>query len=202
MKKIHFLLLMLLLAVGTVFAQDEEYEGMTGTDTPEYLESSDTGKCFVFSEYVVKTDQNDDEGDNISVYKRRASTSAEDACETGSKSYLYVPDADNNAFFGLAGPYMFIDSGTSVESRGLEVYNLTSRKSVYTTSYSGDPKLVNFSFILYDASSDKAGPIRTCKEAAMWKREGGGVGWVQGKRLDLQTLRETNVGRLHCIYMQ
>ena len=201
--KCSLLLLAFILAgTNSVFAQDEENNGMKGTETPSFQESSDAEKCFVFSKYVVKTIQNEDGGEKISVYRRDASTSAEDACQTTGRAYLNVNDSDNYFFYGLSGSLLFIDSGTSVESRGLEIYNLTSRKSIFNESYTGDPKLVGGRFVSFDSPSDKKGPLRTCKEAAKWKRDGGGVGWVQGQKLDLQTMKLINVGVLRCVYMQ
>src|SRR5438067_2032633 len=117
MKNIRFLPLILFLALGTVFAQDEKYEGMAGSETPAFNTYSDAGNCFVFGAYVVKTDKNDADGENVGVYKLGASTSGESACQTKGDAYLYIKDSDNNAFFGISGAYLFIDSGTSVESR-------------------------------------------------------------------------------------
>jgi hypothetical protein len=202
MKKICYVSLILLVSVWMVFAQTEKYDGMKGTETPTFQTSSNAGKCFVFSEYVVKTDQIDADGENISVYKRGTSASAKSACQTKGKAYLYIKDADNNSFYGLLGAYLFVDSGTSVDSRGLEIYNLTSRKSIITKGYMGDAKLVERNFVIFDSPSDKKGSLKTCKEAAKWKRDGGGVGWMQSKKLDLQTLKEISVGGLRCYYME
>lgn len=176
---------------------------MNGTETPMFQESSETGRCFVFNKYVVKTVQNEDAGEIISVYSREASISAKIACQTTDKpAYLVVNDFDDQFFYGVFGSLLFIDSGTSVESRGLQIFDLTSRKSVFNDSYSGDPKLVGGRFIVFDSPSEKKGSLTTCKQAAKWKRDGGGVGWIQVKRLDIQTLKVINVGSLRCIYMQ
>lgn len=197
------LLLVAFVVAGTVAvsAQDEDFNGMKGTETPLFQESSGAGRCLVFSKYVVKTIQGEDIGESVSVYKRGAATSLESSCQTANPAYLEVNDSENY-FYGLSGSRLFIDSGTSVESRGLEIYDLGSRKSIFNESYSGDAKLVDGKFVVFDSPSDRKGPLKTCKEAAKWKRDGGGVGWVQGKRLDLQTLKVINVGTLRCIYMQ
>jgi hypothetical protein len=202
MKTIYLLHMTLIVFSVSIFAQTDEYQGMAGTERPVFHESSETRKCYVFNEYVIKTNQPSGEGDDISVYKRVASTGSKNACRTTGKAYLFIKDSDNNSFFGIAGNFLFVDSGTSVESRGLEVYDLTSRRRVVADSYSETIKLVGDRFVVYDAPSDKKGPIKTCKEAAKWKREGGSVGWVQGKKLDLQTLKQVNTGPLHCVYVQ
>ncbi len=191
------------LAAGTVFAQDEEYNVMKGTETPVFHKPSDTGKCYVFSEYIVKTEQSEDGGENIAVYKRGTSTSAKSACQTKGDEYQSIKDSDNNNFYGLSGSLIFIDSGTSVESRGLEIYNLTSGKTITNLEYRDEATLVEGRFVVDDSPSVKKGLLKTCKEAAKWKRDGGGgVGWVQGKKLDLQTLKEISVSALRCVYMQ
>ncbi len=202
MKKIRFLPLIMFLAAGIAFAQDEEYKGMNGTAKPSFQKSSDTGTCFIFREYVVKTTQNEGEGENVAVYKQKSTTNGESGCKTTGEPNIYIEDFANNSFFGISGAYFFIDTGTSVESRELLIYSLATGDSIMTESYSGDPKVTEGRFVIFDSPSDKKGPLATCKEAAKWKREGGGVGWVQGKKLDLQTLKKVSVGGLRCVYMQ
>ena len=202
MKKAYYLLIIMLMIGTTVIAQDNGSEVMAGTERPAYQQSSDTTKCFVFGEYVVKTSQPEGEGDDISIYRRVSSNNPKNECKTKGKPYLLIKDSDNNSFFGIAKNFLFVDSGTSVESRGLAVYNLASRRSVVTEGYTENIKLVGDRFVIYDTPSEKRGLIKACKEAAKWKREGGGVGWVQGMKLDLQTLTRTKIGGLRCVYME
>ena len=202
MKKTCFLYLISILAAGTLSAQEEKYEAIKGSETPAFQRFSDAGNCFVFGKYVVKTARNEDEGENISVYIRNTATSAEGACRTKGSPHLEIKDSDNNSFYGLSGNYVFVDSGTSSDSRGLDIYNLISRRSIYSAGYLGDAKLTEARFISFDSPSDKKGSIGICKEAAKWKRQGGGVGWMQGKKLDLQTLKVMSVGTLRCYYME
>jgi hypothetical protein len=198
---IFLLMLALTLAVMTQ-AQSNQYEAVKGAETPQYSRSSDAGNCFVFASYVVKTDHVDADGENISVFKRAPSTNAKAACSVKGKSYLRIPDADNNSFYGLYGTYLFVDSGTSVDSRGLDVYDLVSRKTIANEGYMNDAKLVSGRFLMFDTPTDRKGPIIACPQAAKWKRQGGGVGWLQGKKLDLQTMKKTTVGTLRCYYME
>lgn len=197
-----FWMLLACTVAGPVFAQDGDYSGMKGTETPAFKEYADTGTCFVFSKYVVKMLPVEAGEGKIAVYKRGAATAVKGACQTSDRPYLDVNASDNDYFYGLSGSLLFIDSGTSVESRGLEIYDLISRKSIFNESYTGDPKFVGGRFVFFDSPSDRKGPLKTCREAAKWIREGGGVGWVQGKKLDIQTLKLINVGALRCIYMQ
>jgi hypothetical protein len=200
LRLIGSLTLTVLAVAGIAQAQDESALVMTGTETPESHTSGESGECFVFAKYVIKTSPSEDAGANISVYKRVPA--AENPCDTSGNALLYVADSDNNSFFGLSGKYMFVDMGTSADSHSFDIYDFSLHKSVLSQGYMGDPKLVSGRFLVFDSPSDKKGLISTCKEAAKWKRQGGGVGWVQGKKLDLQTLTAVNVGTLRCVYLE
>jgi len=192
--------LIFLASAGIARAQDKALLVMPGTETPESHTSGESGECFVFEKYVIKTNPSEDGGANISVYQR--GPTAGNACGTSGDAWLYVADSDNNSFFGLSGKYMFVDMGTSVDSRNFDIYDFSLHKSVLSQGYSGDPKLVAGRFLIFDSPSDKKELMSTCKDATKWKRQGGGVGWVQGKKLDLQTLTSVNVGTVKCVYME
>jgi len=192
--------LIFLASAGIARAQDKALLVMPGTETPESHTSGESGECFVFEKYVIKTNASEDGGANISVYKRGPAVG--NACDTSGDAWLYVEDSDNNSFFGLSGKYMFVDMGTSVDSRNFDIYDFSLHKSVLSQGYSGDPKLVAGRFLIFDSPSDKKELMSTCKDATKWKRQGGGVGWVQGKKLDLQTLTSVNVGTVKCVYME
>ena len=197
------LLLTLLASTGIVStAQPDKYVAVKGSETPQFSRYSEAGNCFVFAGYIVKTDHIDADGDNISVFKRSPSTTAKSACSAKGAAYLRVPDEDNNSFYGVYEKYLFVDSGTSVDSRGLDIYDLTSRKKIFSDGYMNDAKLVGDRFLIFDAPTDKKGPIKACPQAAKWKREGGGVGWLQSQQLDLQTFKKTTIGAVHCYYME
>lgn len=157
-------------------------------------------KCLVFSSYVIKTVKNEVTGEKVAVYKREASADAESACQTRGQAILDVSEDTNNYFYGLSGQLLFIDNGSSQDARALQIYDLSTRKSIFHEPVLGTrPKLVDGKFIVFDARSDKEGAIKTCKDAAQWKREGLRIRWAQTKRLDLQTMKSTNVGALRCV---
>lgn len=186
-------------SINAVHAQDAV---MKGTETPLFKNNTDTTECFVFNQYVVKTIVSTDfNGGDISIYKRPGSINANSACKA-KLPFLFTIKSDENIFFGLSGAYLFIDSGTSPEERGLEIYNLNTRKSIFSTTYngSGEPKLVQGRFVIYDSPSEKKDSLKTCKEAAKWGRNN--IGWVQGKKLDLQTMKEVSPGGLRCVYVE
>jgi hypothetical protein len=201
-RTIFLMTLLLSLTPIVSVAQSDKYVAVKGSETPQFSRSSDAGNCFVFADYIVKTDHIDADGDNISVFKRSPSTNAKSACSVKGTPYLRVLDADNNSFYGIYEKYLFVDSGTSVDSRGLDVYDLVSRKSMVSEGYMNDAKLLKGRFLVFDAPTDKKGPIKACPQAAKWKRQGGGVGWLQSHQLDLQTLKKTTIGTLRCYYME
>ena len=175
---------------------------MKGTEKAISRQSDDNGACFVFKEYVVKTVSGEDVGEDVLVYKRTAATNPTAYCKTKALPYLKIKNPDANYFIGLSDGFLFIDSGTSVESRGLEIYNLNTKKSVYSTAYHDSVELQNGRFVLYDKVSEKSGAIKTCPEAAKWKKEGLSIGWVINTKIDLTTLKETSSGVLHCVALQ
>ena len=137
-------------------AQEEAPIVMPGTEPPVSHSAGDNGECFVFAKYVVKTNPSEDGGANVSLYKR-SSSSEDDPCQISGDAWLYVADSDNNSFFGISGRYLFIDMGTSSDSRDLDVYDLSLHKPILSQSYSGDPKVADGHFLLFDAPSDKKG---------------------------------------------
>jgi hypothetical protein len=129
-KSLHLIGLLGLLslaAIGSALAQDDAPLVMPGTEPLVAHSAGENTECFVYAKYVVKTAASEDGGSNVSVYKRE---SPGDACETEGDRWLYVEDADNNSFFGISGKYLFIDMGTSVESRTIDIYDLGQQKSV------------------------------------------------------------------------
>lgn len=202
MKNILPVLLFLIIGFSTnaVFAQDEAL--MKGTETPGFKTKTDTTRCLVFNQYVVKTVSGEDVGENISVYKRAASTNANAGCKAKNALLFSIKNPDANYFIGLAGNYLFIDSGTGADVRGLEIYNLTTRKSMFSSDYHDSVKLLQDRFVMFDKISAKKGLIKSCKQAAEIKRNGSIPGWVQDTKLDLQTMKTTSIGALRCYAME
>ena len=185
------------LAIILVSCSNSETTSIPGTET-----KTDTTQCFVFNQYVVKTASGEDVGENISVYKRAGSTNANAGCKAKNALLFTIKNPDANYFIGLAGNYLFIDSGTGADVRGLEIYNLTTRKSVFSGDYHDSVKLLQDRFVMFDKISAKKGILKNCKQAAEIKRNGSIPGWVQDTKLDLQTMKTTPVGALRCYAME
>ncbi len=175
---------------------------MKGAEKPAARQQDDNTVCYIFKEYVIKTMSGEDVGEDILVYKRAAAATPTSYCKTKTRPHLTIKNPDANYFTGLSNEFLFIDSGTSADSRGLEIYNLNTKKSVYSTEYHDSVELQNDRFVLYDKVSEKSGAVKNCREAAKWKKEGLSIGWVINTKMDLRTLKETPGGVLHCVALQ
>ena len=192
-----------LAAAGTVWGQDGFFRPMKGSATPEFETSNDSGRCLVFGKNIVKTTRSEDGGENVQLWHREGTAKGMDACELRKKPYATINDSDNNSFYGISAVYFFIDQGTSSGSRTLVVYKTGVGDQVTSVDYfanSADPRIEAARYLYYDALSNKKGAV--CKEAAKFKRMGGSVGWVQGKKMDLDDQTIANVGGLRCTYME
>lgn len=203
MRQTFYLTLVILFfaELTTTAAQSEEtFRPMTGTEQPISERKTETGNCYVYENYTVKTTAGEAVGEKIAIYKRAAA--ATDYCDAKARPYLAIENPDANYFIGLSGDFLFVDSGTSVESRGLEIFNLETKKSIYATEYHDSVRLENGRYVIYDKVSARAGAVKTCRAAAKWKKEGFSIGWVRNTKIDLQTLKESPAGALRCIALQ
>lgn len=201
MKKI--LLSLIIFMTGLVIstpAQDNPL--MKGAEKHQFNQQTDTGNCYVFSNYIIKTKTGEDVGEDIMVYNRPANKVASGGCKTVGNPYLTIKNPDSNYFFGLSDDYLFIDSGTGASVRGLEIYNLKTKKSVLTAEYHETFQLLPNNIVLFDKTAEKGGLIKNCKQAAKIKRDGMTVGWVQDTRFDLKLLKKVSVGALRCVALE
>jgi hypothetical protein len=207
MKKIYLLLSLIFTMFGLFgfsakAALSQESQLLAGSEKVKFEKNTETAKCFVFNQYIIKTNSGEDVGEDISIYKRGDKTAATNGCPVKSPLLFTIKNPDSNYFLGLAGDFLFIDSGTGPDSRGLEIYNLKSRKSIFTSEYHDSIKLITGDTLRFDKISGKNGLLKNCKQAAKIKRDGMSVGWVQDTQLNLKTLKASSVGALRCVALQ
>lgn len=206
---IAFLLTLFLLVLSQAnFAfslRQEDGIGAQGTEKPLFKSQDSTGvsSCYIYKQYIVLTVSSEDVGEDIKIFKKNGTAGFRQQCANAQKAtpYLTLKNAGENYFYGLTGDKFFVDSGTSAGTRGLEIVSLTTKKSVFSTSYNDEAKVVG-NALLYNKPSETKGSLRNCPNAAKWKKQGGGVGWVIPMRIDLTTLKETKAGNLTCIYVE
>jgi len=195
----------LVFASAAVYGQDEPFTPMKGSATPEFQTTEGNGLCLVFGKHVVKTKPSGDAGDDVSIWDREGTAKGKEACKLSSKPYATIKDSDNNSFYGISAVYMFIDAGTSSGSRSLLVYKTDSGDEVTSVEYFANenaPRIEAARYLYYDAPSDRKGPVSSCPNAAKYRKMGGSVGWIQSKKLDLDTRKTIDIGTLRCTYLE
>jgi hypothetical protein len=204
MRNIACLCLVLAAAVGAAWGQQEWlFTPMKGSATPEFQAKDQEVRCLIFGTNIVKTSPSEDGGEDVRIWRREGKATGLDACELKAAPYAEIKDSDNNAFYGISAVYFFIDTGTSAGSRTLMVYKTGIGDLVTRVDYfanSAEPRIEAARYLYYDALSNKKGT--GCKDAAKFKRSGGSVGWVQGKKMDLDDQTIANVGALRCTYLE
>jgi hypothetical protein len=206
MKLIVGIAAVLICISNNAVAQTELFTPMKGSATPEFQMSNANGdRCLVFGTHIVKTTSTINGGENFQMWHREGKVQGIDACELNSKPYATIDDSDNNEFYGLSAVYFFIDMGTDSGLRTLAVYKTDSGAEVMKVEYfsnSISPRIEATRYLYYDAYSARKGPASACPQLAKWKRQGGSAGWIQGKKLDLDTQKTTDIGVLRCVYYE
>jgi hypothetical protein len=206
MRTIFSLAAMLLLVSGAIFGQTELFTPMKGSAPPEFQMSDAKGnRCLVFGKHIVKTTDTGDLGEDVSIWNREGTAKGAAACHLNSRPYATIKDSDNNSFYGISAVYLFIDMGTSAGSRILAVFKTDSGEEVTDVNYfysENEPRIEAARYLYYEALSNRKGSASACPQAAKWRRDGGGVAWVQTKKLDLDTQKAMDIGTLHCAYQE
>lgn len=203
MRTYALFVLALLLSVVTIAGQDATFTPMKGSATPEFEMAGNDGRCLVFGKNIVKTANNDEGGENVAVFHREGTAKGTEACRSTAKPYASILSSDNYSFLGISANYFFIDAGTSAGSRTLLVYKTGVGTKVTEIEYyagTNEPRIEAARYLYYDTLSTKKG--KSCPEAAKWRKQGGSVAWLQGKKMDLDTQTATNVGTLRCAYQE
>lgn len=193
------------------YAQETDARTLSGGDKPLFTQGTyESPRCFVYKNYVVKTNfDSDKSSEAVMAYNRIGDNPPEESCRTKGQPILSLEsnysgksgydetDEITSYFYGMAGKYLFIDKGVMPFQGAFEIFDLSTGKSVYKAEKYPTLKLLQNRFIFFENWSPKDGLIKNCKEAKKWKKQGLGVGWVVKKQLDLLTLKIKNFG-LRC----
>lgn len=219
MKILKIIDVLIVLIIALYFFQNsvsaQDYELIKGSERPIYKRDGDEkGQCYVYEKYVVTTILRDnpqpgggssEAGYDIDVFRRNANKSPQENCQAET-AVAKIKNVEGNEFGGIFRELVFVRKNIYPDGGDFDIYNLSVNKTAFSTDYSEwDGYRINLSngkYLLYRQWSKKDGLLKHCREARKWKRQGFGVGWLQTKRLDLQTLKATNVGNLRCIATQ
>ena len=196
------LCLLIALCAGEAAAQ----YGVVGTK-PRQIFRDARRTCSVYDDYVVVSANHENSlGQDIAVFPASAAETTElcwimprDTSEFRPVFFSGEPD-DWSYFFGMLGPYLFIDSGSGPEDRGLDVYDVETGEAVYAGSYwSNDavetvgPDRITFYLSLWGDQSE-----RSCPEAEV--EEWPWYGFEERVELDLTTGEVERTGEVKCSY--
>ena len=126
--------LIFLASAGIARAQDKALLVMPGTETPESHTSGESGECFVFEKYVIKTNASEDGGANISVYKRGPAVG--NACDTSGDAWLDTQNSPGQIDIShtFTDTTAAVDGKTSVLSFDIGIQDLTYLGNPYETN--------------------------------------------------------------------
>jgi hypothetical protein len=182
----------------------DDKEVVANSEAPKVTKLKNNVVCYGYRKYAVILTPTDEVGEDIKVIAKLGE-SDETFLNDLKKAPVHfkVPEGDN-FFFGLYGDYMFIDSGTGPEPRGLEVIDLAQKKSVFSGSYSSPIALEKDSRLSYYLTVDekKLKKKPDCPEAEEWKQNGLGIAYEEKVGLDLKTLKIAHSGELRCASRQ
>jgi hypothetical protein len=174
-------------------------QGLWGTETPlRVWRSTYQDYVLEFRRYYVRVvNQYMSVGDSLLVTRKRELP--DEAWREDIRVDLTLAD-DAGFFDGIWGDLMFIDSGCCPGPRGLAVYDLVQRKSVYSADYedwpTDGPTLRKGRWLTYlEALPESAWPHFSCPEC---ERTGMGTGYVEKVVLDLQSLQLARSGDIRC----
>jgi hypothetical protein len=172
-------------------------ESITGADSLiKRIETPTRDACYIYRRYIVMFPYLDpnkiqDAEENLMVFKKRSDDNDLN-CSLPKKEQELLR-IESGAFFGLYRHFVFTESGTGPDGRGIAIYDLEKKKMVYSANYSpiGVPRIENNALIFYKDFSDlRYKEYRHCPDAEKWLRDSGlDYGFEQKTKLDLGVCR-------------
>jgi hypothetical protein len=126
-----------LQGIETTKKKNPETVGIPGTELA-IVHTSEGPKCYEYPKfYVIEAELTDSVGSDILV-KFKKDDKEQMKCEYVVNKLDYeVKNEWAEYFFGISGNFMFLESSTGPDPRGLMIYDLVQRKKMYETSFSG-----------------------------------------------------------------
>ncbi len=182
----------------------DEKEVVAGSEAPKIIKLKDNSVCYGYRKWAVIVTPTEDVGEDIKVIAKL--TAADETFLADLKKapiQFKMPEGDN-FFYGVYDDFMFVDSGTGPDPRGLDVIDLAQKKNVFSGSYSSPIALDKGGRLVYYVEVDEK-KLKTkpdCPEAEEWKQNQLGVAYEEKVSLDLKTMRMIRSGQLRCAARQ
>lgn len=182
----------------------DEKEIVGNSEAPKIIKLKDNAVCYSYRKYAVIVSSTEDVGEDIKVIAKLGAS--DESFLTDLKKapiYFKVPEGDN-FFYGIYDDFMFIDSGTGPDPRGLDVIDLSQKKNVFSGSYSQPIALDKDRRLTYylEVDEKKLKKKPDCPEAEEWKKNNLGIAYEEKVSLDLKTLKIAHSGVLRCAARQ
>ena len=107
------------------------------------------------------------------------------------------PNVEAQYFLAFTDNFILLDSGTAPEPRGLIVYDLRSRKQVFTDSYA-KPVIVVGDTITYLSKTSIEPTAQNCPDLKTYTSNGLGAVIMSKVTVDLKTLFKKDAGMFEC----
>lgn len=147
--------------------------------------------------FVVENALIDSVGSDILV-KYKSTNDQKYSCEyLASDSDFQIKNKWAEYVLALENNFLILDSGTGPPPRGLIVYDLISRKKVFTDSYS-NPIAINSDTVTYWSPVSTKPYETNCPKLSEYTAEGLGAVIEARVVLTLSTLNKTEVGEYRC----
>jgi hypothetical protein len=151
--------------------------------------------------FIISKSLTDSVGSDILV-KNKTSQTEILPCEynvvTGD---FEIKNVEAEYFLAITGHFLVLDSGTAPDPRGLIVYDLNTRKKIYTDKYS-KPFSVSDDTIMYWTPVATKVTNENCPKLSEYSSGGLGAEIEQQVTLDLTTLTKKNSGYFRCSAIQ
>jgi len=198
MKKTIILVLAILIVVVGVYFITKRVEAPTVEEplTTSGLECYNSAKYFAIQKSLV-----DSVGSDILI-RYKISPSGNFPCAyTMTSEDFEIKNVQAEYFLTFTDNFLVLDKGTAPEPRGLVVYDLNSRKIVFTDSYA-KPVVVVGDSITYFSKTDIKPTIQNCPDLNAYTSNGLGAVIMSKVTVNLLSLNKVDTGVTECIATQ
>jgi hypothetical protein len=158
--------------------------------------------AYCYDDFVIRTLWNGGIGDSILVFRRLNRTNVEMINVVVRDTPDYVPKLDWQFFFGTKGKYMFTDAGSGPDPRGLAVYDLALRDTVFTSSYFSPAVLDSTLSVSFWVMAPGKPTIETCPQMKEWAEYGLSAAFLERIVLHLPDCKLVRTGEIRCSSIQ
>lgn len=172
-----------------------------GTENPMVKECA-KGTAYIYKDYEIHVESSpEQEGMNIFLYKPELSKSNPCNLDRTKASHIIgTGETEGNNFFGgVYEEYLFIDQGTAPDQRILSIYDLSQKKRILFTEYSG-PDLKDGVLTYYKTLVPDPGVVESipCPDAKKWTDQGFTVLYEQKETFTLESETRLPVREYRC----